>query len=311
MRYLFFVTLLTFHSTAQAQDFAALFRPGASPKSFSFEESFYAPAKVSGSDRELQQRQWRVRAGAPVWSNGKQEVTVAAEAGDLVLHHPSAALRPYRNVQGTMAWRYFGQNDKVRSVNASYGSASDRPFARSANNTQSANYLHQFNAKWWGVVNYSNNRNFANGVPLPGFFYAVKMSREETLLLGLPVIFWRKRYASGFDLHTVAFLPWNYRFQAGYYWDPFTGVTLGFEHQPQQYFREDREQTRERFFYREQKIVLALNGAVIPRVLQWRLEVGRAFNRSFFEAENFSSKKNFDVPVGDANFAAVQLTSMF
>jgi hypothetical protein len=309
MRYL--LVFLFSISLARAQDFAALFRPGPSPKSFSYEETLYAPAKVNGSDRDLQQRQWRVRAAAPVWNGGNKEVTFAAEAGDLVLHHPSQALHPYRTVQGTLAWRYYGQNNKVRSVNVSYGSASDRPFARAANDTQAANYLHQFNEKWWGAVNYSNNRNFANGVPLPGFFYAVKMTREETLLLGLPVVFWRRRFESGVDLQSVAFFPWNYRFQAGYFWGPFTGVTLGFEHQPQQFFREDREHKRERFFFREQKVTLALNGAVIPRVLQWRLEVGRAFNRSFFEAKNFSEERNFDIPVGDVTFAAVQLTSTF
>lgn len=310
MKFFFFVFILSM-SSAWAQDFAALFRPGASQKTFSFEETFYAPAAVNGSDRDLQQRQWRVRSAAPVWNNGKQEVTVGVEAGDLVLHHPSQALHPYRTVQGSLGWRYYGQENKVRGVSLSYGSASDRPFARSANDTQSANYLHQFNARWWGVLNYSNNRSFANGVPIPGFYYVSKMSREETLLLGLPFVFWRKRYESGFDLQATTFLPWNHNLQAGYYWGPFTGVTLGFEHRPQQFFREEREHTRERFFYREQKLTLAMNGAVIPRILQWRVEVGRAFNRSFFEAENFNDSKTFDIPVDDTNFVGVQITSIF
>ena len=307
----FLLVLFCTISAAQAQDFAALFRPGPSPKSFSYEDSSYAPAKVNGSDRELQQRQWRVRAAAPVWNGGNKEVTLAAEAGDLVLHHPSAALQPYRTVQGTLAWRYYGQNNKVRSVNVSYGSASDRPFARPANDTQSANYLHQFNAKWWGGLNYSNNRNFANGVPLPGFFYVAKMTREETLLFGLPVVVWRKRFFPGFDIQASTFLPWTYNFQVGYYWGPHTGLTLSAEHRPQQFFRENRESTQERFFYREQKVTLALNGAIIPRVLQWRLEVGRAFNRSFFEAKNFNDEKSFDIPVGVRPVRSVGTTLSF
>jgi hypothetical protein len=296
---------------AFAQDMAGLLRPGPSSRQFSFEESFYSDAKISGSEEELQQRQWRVRASAPVWNNGKQEMTFGLEAGDLVLHHPSTALHPYRQVQGTLGWRYYGKKDKVRGVSVSYGSASDRPFARAANDVTSANYIHQFNERWWGIVNYSNNRNFANGVPIPGFFYSAIMTREETLLLGLPFVFWRRRFESGLDLQATSFFPWNHNLQAGYFWGPFSGLTLGFEHRPQQYFREEREFKRDRFFYREQKLTLALHGAVIPRVLQWRAEVGRAFNRSFFEARNFNEDKRFDIPVEDTNFAGLHVSSSF
>lgn len=302
---------LFFSTLTFAQEFADAFRPGPSKYRFQFEEHFYAPANVAGSDRELEQRQWRVRGQAPVWKSEKTEVTFGADAGDLVLHHPSTVLDTYRNVQGTIGVRRFGVENQVRSFNFGYGSASDRPFARSENSFINANYLHQFNAKWWGALNYSNNRNFANGIPLPGFFYVAEMTREETLLLGLPFVFWRKRYESGFDVQSTVFFPWNYSFQAGYFWKPFTGLSLMYEHRPQQYFRDDREKNEERFFYREQKASLVFSHAFIPSVLQLRVEGGYAFNRSFFEAENFSDKKRFDIPIDDALYAGVHLTSQF
>jgi hypothetical protein len=300
-----------FLGTVSAQDFSSFLRPGPSSKQFSFQEHFYSNAKVSGSDRKLQQRQWQTRASAPAWSDGKQEITLSVDASDLVLHHPSPVLNPYRSFQGTVGWRYYGNENKVRGFSLGYGSASDRPFESSSNNFLNINYLHQFNEKWWGAVNYSNNRNFANGIPLPGFFYAAKMSREETLLLGLPFLFWRKRYASGFDVQANALFPWNYRAQAGYYWTPFTGLSLAYEHRPQQYFRNDRDHKKERLFYREQKLSLVLNGAIIPRVLQWQVESGYAFNRSFFEAKNFSGRKRFDIPVDDSWFVAINVNSNF
>lgn len=296
---------------AYAQDFAGLFVPGPSPTNLSFEESFYQNAKISHSDDKLEQKQWRAKGNTPVWNNGKQEITFGLEAGDLVLHHPSPVLHPYRTIQGTLGWRYYGQENKTRGLSLSYGSASDRPFARASNEFINANYLHQFSSgKWWGAVNYSNNRSFANGIPLPGFFYVSKASREETLLLGLPFVFWRKRFENGFDTQVVSFFPWNHQMHVGWFWNPSHGVTLGFEHRPQQFFRDERPSRRDRFFYREQKLTLAVQGSVM-HMLQWKLEAGRAFNRSFFEARNFNEDKRFDIPVDDTYFIGAQASTRF
>ena len=297
--------------SAHAQDFAGLFRPGPSLKNFSFEETLYSGVSVNNSDEKLQQRNWRARANAPVWNNGKHEISAGGEAGELYLNHEFPVLRNYKTLQGSLGWRYYGETNKVRGVTMSYGSASDRPFADAENNVASANYLHQFNEKWWLAVNWSNNRNFANGVPIPGFFYVAKMSREETLLLGLPFVFWRKRFESGFGYQWTSFVPWNHQAEVTYNWGPFSGIALGFEHRPQQFLRDDRESSRDRFFFVEQKAYIALSGAIIPRVLQWRVEAGHAFNRRFFEARNFSQEKRFDIPVGDATFVGIQLTSNF
>lgn len=57
---------------------------------------------------------------------------------DLVIHHPSPLLNPYRSLQGMLSARRFGQAGMLRSCNVSYDSASDRPFAKLSNNTTTA-----------------------------------------------------------------------------------------------------------------------------------------------------------------------------
>jgi hypothetical protein len=294
-----------------AQEFASLFIPGPSNRFFQHEQSFYEGAEVRGSDQDLQTRSWRVRGMGPVAEMNKHEITAGIDAGELKLSHPDSRLNDYRTFQGMLGWRYYGKTNKVKSLTVSYGSASDKPFEKNKNNIASGNYLHQFNERWWGAVNWSNNRNFANNVPIPGFFYVAKMSREETLLLGLPFVFWRKSFANGMRYQHTSFIPWNHQMELGYFWGPFSGVSLNFEHRPQQFLRSEREERSQRFFFVEQKLSLVWQGAVIPRILQFRVEAGRAFNRRVFEAENFSQKKVFDIPIEDANFVSAQITSMF
>lgn len=303
--------LVLLPTLAMAQDMAAMFRPGPSSYNFNARETFYGGAKVSGSDKKLEQREWELRGSGPIWNHKGWEISGGVEARDLIMDHPSPVFKTYRTVQGTLGARRYGIENIVRGFNISYGSASDKPFKRIANDTASANYMHQFNEKWWMLVNWSNNRTFLNNVPLPGVFYVAKANREETLLYGLPVLLWRKRWQSGFEAHYFGFIPFNHRAHIGWFWDPFHGVTLGYEHQPRVFFRDDRVERRERFFFVEQRVLLDLRGAVIPRRLEWEVGVGHAFNRSAFESENFGSKKRFDIPLGDTWLAQAKLTSQF
>lgn len=303
--------VLLFAAHGYAQDFANLFRPGKGQVFSQLEQTYYSGATVSGSAEKLQTQSWRARAMAPVLDLSKNEISLGIDAGELRLTHADERLRDYRSFQGMVGWRSYGEANRVRSFSGSYGSASDRPFDDARNNVASANYLHQTSEKWWVAVNWSNNRNFANNVPLPGFFYLATSTRDETLLLGLPVVFWRRRFENGLGVQALSFFPWNHQYEASYSWRPFHQIGLGFEHRPQQFLTDDRPVKEERFFFVEQRVVLGLSGAIIPFVLQWRLEAGHAFNRRVFEARNFSQKKRYDLPIGDANFVGAQLTSSF
>lgn len=305
------ILFLSLILSAQAQDLSSLFRPGPSGSSVLLRQQFYGDAKVEGSQRRLQHREWQARVNSTVFVKDGWEYTAGINAQDLVWHHPLPVLHPYRTMEGTIGARRFGKMGEVRGMTLSYGSASDRPFARASNDTASANYVHQFNEKWWGLVNWSNNRTFLNNVPLPGVFYVAEMSREKSLMLGFPAILWRTRLASGFEWQYMGFLPFNHRAHIGQFWDPFHGVTLSYEHRPQVFFRNERQAERDRLFFIEHRAMLELQGAIIPRELQWQLGVGTSFNRRVYEAKNISEEKKFDIPLGDTYLVSAQITSQF
>lgn len=305
---IFFFLLIT---SAFSQDLGGLFRPGPSGHSALIRQQFYGDAKVEGSSRRLQQREWQARVNGTVYQDDGWELTAGLNAQDLVWHHPSPLFHPYRTFEGNVAARRFGKANQVRALSLSYGSASDRPFAQASNDTAGANYIHQFNEKWWGLVNWSNNRTFLNNVPLPGVFYVAEMSREKTLMVGLPAFVWRQRNAAGFEAQYFGFLPFNHRAHIGWFWDQFHGITLGYEHRPQVYLRDGRDEKRDRLFFVENRAVIEVQGAIKPQVLQWQIGVGTAFNRRVYEAENFAEDKEFDVPLGDTYFVSAQITSQF
>lgn len=305
------ILILWLTALVQAQDFASIFRPGPSGHSALVRETFYGDASVPGSGRKLQQREWQGQVNGTVWANKNWETTAGINAQDLILHHSGPLLNPYRSMTGTVGVRRFGQKDEVRGFNMSYGSASDRPFAHAANDTLSANYFHQINSKWWGAVNWSNNRIFLNNIPLPAVFYVQEASRQRTFMVGFPLLVWRQRWANGIDAGYSGFLPYSHRAHAYWFWNDFHGAGVAYEFRPQTFFRDDRETRRDRVFFVEHKIALELQGAIIPRMLQWQLALGHAFNRSIFEAKNFNGDKYGAQKLGESVYVAGQLSSHF
>src|SRR5690606_8970904 len=67
-----------------------------------------------------------------------------------------------------------------------------------------------FNKRWFGALNYSNNRTFAKNIPLPGFFYVHTMTREKILIFGLPFAFIKVPIGTLFSFQYLGFLPWRH-----------------------------------------------------------------------------------------------------
>lgn len=298
-------------SNAYAQDLSGVFRSGPTSHSMSFDQHLYGHSSVQGSSEKLNQREWQARATGSVWDTQKWEVTGGVDAQDLVLHHPSPVLNTYRSFQGTVGVRRYSKKNQIRGLGLSYGSASDKPFAKASNDTAGANYIHQFNEKWWGLVNWSNNRIFLNNIPLPGVFYVSKMTPQETLLFGFPAVLWRKRFEIGFEFQYFGFLPYSHRAHVGWFWNRFHGISLSYEHRPRTFLRNDRVSKSDRLFFVEQRAMIEVQGVIIPRVLQWQVGLGTAFNRSVFEAKNIREEKRFNILLGDTWLASAQLNSQF
>lgn len=196
----------------------------------------------------------------------------------------------FYNIQGSLAYRQMNEEGNFWSFGASFGAASDRPFKNGRDNTLSVTYLQKINPRWFGVLNYSNNRPFLNNVPLPGFFWIKEMSAEKTFIIGFPFLVWTHPLGSRLSFRYMGLLPWTHRVRLVYKGDvvwPYLAIEQG----PMNFFRHDRDKTNERFFWFERKLGGGFEGK-INSLLKYDFFAGLSFDRQFFEARNFSEKKN-------------------
>lgn len=279
--------------------------PVAPSTSIELEGNYLPNQKADKGQDETQVFERGGSIGQRVLKNNKQEIAVGARYRELDLSGDSSILRDFYNHQVSFSYKRNLPEDRFWMTTASYGSASDRPFKNHRDNTLTVNYLQKFNPRWFGVVNYSNNRTFLNNVPLPGFFYVHKLSRDEALIAGFPFIYWLKPVGRKLAVRYFGLLPWTHRLKI-LYKGPKLNPYIGYEQSPQSFFRHDRRSDRDRIFWFERRVSLGVE-AKLSKMVSVDAATGWAFDREFYEAKNFSQEKENHIRIDNSYFLAVNL----
>lgn len=309
MRFLLAFTML-FSQQIFAQDFFNFLSPEAPSTSIEVEGSYLPTSDIDRGSDKTQVLNSAIGINQKLFSDHKTLVTVGAKYQKLDLTAESPFLRDYYNQQGSVGVRRsFGEN-KFWLGSLSYGSASDRPFKDARDNTLSANYIQKINDRWLVVANYSNNRPFLNNVPLPGFIYVKEMSREKTFIIGFPIVLWQAPVSTNFSLRFFGLLPFSYRTRLLYTKWQWIMPYAGFDQSPQNFFRHDREENNHRFFWFERRLMIGTEGR-LSKNMKFDLSTGLAFDRQFYEAKNFSDKKDNVVDLEKSVFAALSIRYNF
>ena len=307
----FFLFLIFFLPTwAFAQDFFSFLSPKAPGTSIEL-EGLYLPDKyMDGGNDNTQVLFSSVGVSQKVYEEGKNSVVVGGKYQKLDINARNPLLHDYYNIQGSVAFRRMTDDNKFWSTSLSYGAASDKPFKNGRDSTIGVNYLQQFNSKWFGVLNYSNNRPFLNNIPLPGFFYIHEMSRERALIVGFPMVYWMTPITNDFSFRLFALGPWAYKARVLYTSWKFILPYIGLDQTPQTFFRHDRDERTDRFFWFERKAALGVEG-FLKGGIRYDLSTGLAFDRQFFEARNQTEKKNFLLNMENSYFVGLTIRYNF
>lgn len=136
---------------------------------------------------------------------------------------------------------------------------------------------------WLFFLGYSNNRYFANGVPLPGVAYQFR-TEDGVLdgLVGFPfaAIGWHP--AAFWDARATAFGPRRWTVDGGRRFDDGLRAHAGFDWGGQTWLRADRPDRRDRLGFERKRLYSALD-ARGPWGLSGGLTAGREFDRFFYE----------------------------
>jgi len=314
---------LTSPAFAQSIDVARWFGPEVGNRSVigRYSLDIYADSEVEGQDTDLGLMEHDFLLMAPVWQNEHNELGIVAKVElqdtdtDAILPREGIPL-PSQLWEIRIGGSYRGvvRNDWIWGVNASFGSASNEPFqAGDAFDGTLGGLLripHRERNAWLFFLYFATNREFLNYVPLPGAGYWWEPSDTLRAVIGIPFASLAYNPIENLSLNLSYFAARNIQAEASYRisW-PLT-VFAGFDWRNQRYFRADRDNNDERIFYYEKRIAGGLRVAVTKQVAL-TLEGGWAFDRFYFEGEDYGDRDRNMIEVDDSPYGAVKIAGRF
>ena len=297
-------------SEAHAQDLLSAFDASNFSTRLELENFSTANADVENGEQDSAVHQRLAGVQTSLYQDDSNFIALGGRWQTLDFAENSKGLRDYDNISGNLTYRRVLPEKRFWSINLNYGSASDQPFKDGRDGTVGATFLQKINPRWMWLVNYSNNRVFLNNVPLPGFVYFHTMTKEKSLVLGFPFIYWVTPLHKYISLRYFGLLPWSHRLRVMYVKNDGVSPYLGVEQGALTYFDTRREEQRDRTFWFERKLTAGVEGKFNEN-LNYDFQTGLAFDRILYEARNFSEAKNYLINFENALFVSLSLKINF
>lgn len=271
-------------------------------------DSYFSPgnsAEVSaslepGTDGAPAIRSESAGASVLVSSNGARSWSVNGRAARMTLSRavviPGTGLAfPDKlwDAQAGVSHRHRLGEGRQWGVNAAVGSASDDPFhsIRETEIQATGSYIKPSGPhdSWLFLLSYSNNRTFANGVPLPGFAYVRRVpSKGFQAIVGFPFLLVRYAPAETWAARASLFGTNNQALDVSRRLAGPVRAYVAFEHGAKTWFRAARGKRKERLIYDQKRAVVGVRGP-LPGGLSLDAAAGRVFGRRLYEAEDVRS----------------------
>lgn len=207
-------------------------------------------------------------------------------------------------------YRHRFTNGWIGGGNLTFGSPSDRPFASGDEILVSASGFLRMPVSeasaWLFLLNYSNNREFLPDIPIPGVAYHYQPDERLNLLAGLPLSSVRWKPLERLTLDALYLVPRTLRAQVGYDLLETLQLYAGYDWANQQYFRHDRRDNDDRLSYYEQRVSLGARWKIREN-LALDLAGGWAFDRFWFEGEDYGDRGENRLDLSDGPFVRLQL----
>lgn len=294
----FLIILCALISQIHAQDFASMFSPKQPLAVLALNGQLGDPARES-----------EIATGIRLYSDEKQNFGIGGKWRRLGFKGSDPRLLNYEEIEAGFNYRRTYSQDKFWSISANYGSASDQVFKNSDVSFFEVTGLVKFNQRWYGALNFSTNRTFANNIPLPGFFYVHTMTREKILIFGLPFAFIKIPITESLSFQYLGILPWRHSLKLTLERKgprPY----LFIQQTPESLIPSQRTNEDDRFYWARREVGIGLEGRL--QAMQWDLAVGSSFKQQFYVAEDFNdSTKTALVEPENAGFLRLNLKYIF
>ncbi len=197
---------------------------------------------------------------------------------------------------------------------ADIGSPSDRPFASFDEVSLNISaFLHKPKSRseaWVYFLNVSNNREFLPWVPLPGVGYLWNKPNQSRGLIGLPASFVNVAINENVTIQASYFLIRTIQAQINFAITEQLKLYSRFNWGSRRYFRDARKDDDDRLFYYEKKVTTGANVQLSENVVL-DLFAGYAFDRFYFEGEEYDDRGDNRLSISDGPFAGVSAKISF
>lgn len=250
----------------------------------------------------------------PVYKSEVDSVTVSLSGTQFSVRPAQNNFSELYDLKLGLGYTKALDEQRLWSVSARYGSASDKPFEAANVTTLGMTAFYSFpsdeTSRWLLLVDYSNNRPILNNIPLPGFAYFYYPSKEFRAVFGAPFASINWNFSEKWGLDLFALVPWILKSSLSYKLNEYARVYSGIDFSQVTYYLYGRQNEKDRLFYDEKKIFLGLKTPLSKNVFA-EIEAGHAFDRSFFISENYTTNPEAPVDIGNAYYGKLSVKMFF
>jgi hypothetical protein len=283
--------------------------------------TFYPDQRVSGEPSELSFNIHRLSFSTPLVQNSRDELILGGRArrqehdSRPVLRNETQERLPGKlwDVRLEPSYRHRFDNGWIGGGTLSLGSASDQPFASEDELTVRAlgfvRVPQGARNAWFFMVIYTNVDDTFGGWPVPGIAYMYSPSDEFTAVIGLPFTTVQWRPVDPLSLEAT-YIAWReVRLRATYRVFAPLRVWAGFDWDHDLYLRADRRDKDERLYYYEKRLTAGARFDL--RHVGVEAVGGYAFDRFFFEGEEYDDRRHNRIDMHPGPFVSLRLSVRF
>lgn len=276
----------------------------------SYRISYFPDQPVRGQATDLAFVEHEVSIGVPL--DDEWSISAKSRIQDFDTR-AALPLQPFPgelyDVSAGFGFRHISGDREIVGFRASFGSASDKPFHSGDEITGEVSGFLVLPSgdrdAWILSLHWSNNREFANTIPLPGVAYLWRPSDEFRLLVGFPFIAIEAKPADDVTVRLTWAAIRTIHFST--VWKAFGAVQflVGFDWSGQRYLLARRADADDRLFYNEKRFSAGIRVEPCEHAFI-ELTGGYVFDRFWFVGRSLKDD-DVSLDVGDGGFVALRI----
>lgn len=286
-----------------------------------YEGGYYPSSDVENQNTDLSISVHTLTGSAPLLQSKTEELVLVARAG--YAHLDTEAVLPGTgrdlpndlwDLNAGVRYRHSMGDGWIWGAFMGIGSPSNKPFhsfkETDVNLTGFLRMPHGERNAWLFLLNYTNNRDFLSGAPIPGLAYLYHPNDKFKAIIGAPLLAFKYSPFRKWSLSCYYMYPRNIDLRVTWRATRSLSLYTGFDWSNYRFYLTDRAHRQDRLFYFQKRGFVGGNIA-LGGGLMLTLEAGYTFDRLFFEGENYGDRHQERIDLDNNWFAAVKMGVAF